>query len=256
MFMSARMIFCRFCGVGGAIRHGKDARRRTRYKCLECGRTFTNRTNTGKSGSHFSEDELMMAVQFFSLRGGMSGADLARFFGVNRKTGQRLNRMFRTMTSALKPKKLPGASEWDESTALKHQWVVGGVSRVTRQCLLTCVENRSERTLVPLVERSTESGSLIFTDEWLGYTGLMNHWTVCHAREFVRREARFVHTNTQEGIWGHLKPLGWHVYRGFPRSTLPSYLSEFMFRYNIRCYKTRVSVLSALLSRKTHTLLV
>lgn len=227
-----------------------------RYKCPHCRRTFTNRSNTGKAGSHFSDEEWRVAVKCFSLRGGMSGADLARFLQVNRKTGQRLNRLFRAMTQTLTPKKLSGASEWDESTALRHQWVVGGVSRVTRQCLLTCVQNRSERTLVPLVERSIEPDSLVFTDEWGGYIGLLNHWTVCHDREFVNSMARFVHTNTQEGIWAHLKPLGWHVYRGFPRSTLPSYLYEFMFRYNIRCYETRVSVLSALLSRKIHTLLV
>lgn len=254
--MSARMIFCRFCGVGGAIRHGKDNRRRTRYKCGTCLRTFTNRTNTAKSGSQLSDDEWNIAVKLFSLRGGMSGADVARYLSVDRKTGQRLNRLFRTMARVVEPKKLSGPSEWDESTALKHQWVVGGVSRTLRQCIMTCVENRSERTLVPLVERSTDTDSLIFTDEWGGYLGLMNHWTVCHAREFVRSGARFVHTNTQEGIWGHLKPMGWHLYRGFPSSTLRSYLSEFMFRYNIHCYETRVSVLSALLSRKTHTLLV
>lgn len=87
--MSARTIFCRFCGVGGAHRHGADARRRTRYKCLTCHRTFTGRTNTAKSGSHFSEDEWNVAVKFFSLRGGMSGVDLARFFTVDPKTGQR-----------------------------------------------------------------------------------------------------------------------------------------------------------------------
>ncbi len=254
--MSARTIFCRFCGAAGAHRHGKDARRRTRYKCLHCNRTFTGRTNTVKSGSQFSDDEWRNAIKLFSLRGGVSGADIARFFHVERKTGQRINRLFRAMAKALEPKRLSGPSEWDESTALRHQWVVGGVSRTLRQCLMICVENRNERTLVPLVERCTDVDSLIFTDEWSGYNGLMNHWTVCHAREFVRKEARFVHTNTQEGIWGHLKPMGWHLYRGLPRSTLPSYLSEFMFRYNIRCYDTRVSILSAMLSRKTHTLLV
>jgi hypothetical protein len=85
---------------------------------------------------------------------------------------------------------------------------------------------------------------------------LLNRMTVCHAHGFVNPSARHVHTNTIEGVWGHLKPLGQHVYRGFPRQKLPAYLSEFMFRYNIRCYDTRLAVLSALLSRKSHTLLV
>ena len=197
-----------------------------------------------------------MATKLFSLRAGTSGADLARFFEINRKTGQRMNRILRRMTFSLCPKTLSGPSEWDESVPIRLQWIVGGVSRETAQCLLVPVQERSERTLIPLVERHTDQDSLIFTDEWGGYNGLLNHWTVCHAREFVNNQARFVHTNTIEGVWGHLKPLGWHVYRGFPRSTLSEFLSEFMFRRNVRCYRTRVSVLSALLSRKTHTLLV
>jgi hypothetical protein len=187
----------------------------------------------------------------------MSGTDLGRVLGYGRRTGQRLNRAFRTAVSRIAPTNLPGATEWDESTALKYQWVLGGVSRMTRQCLLHCINDRSERTLMPIVERSTDGESPIMTDEWLGYIHLLNRWSVCHAREFVRKEARFVHTNTQEGIWGHLKPMGWHLYRGFPRNTLPSFLSEFMFRYNVKSYAVRVAVLSALLTRpKTNSLVV
>jgi transposase-like protein len=250
------MTFCRFCGVGGAVRHGKDARRRERFKCPTCKRTFTKRTNTAKSGSHFTDTQWREVNKLFSFRTGISGADLGNWLDANRKTGQRMNRIFREMTLAVLPKTLPGPSEWDESIAIRMQWVVGGVSRLTKNCLLFPVADRTERTLTPLVERHTDPDSPIFTDEWLGYCNLMNRWSVCHAREFVRKEARFVHTNSIEGVWGHLKPLAWHVYRGFPRSTLPKYLSEFMFRRNVRCYKTRVSVLSGLLSRKTHTLLV
>lgn len=181
---------------------------------------------------------------------------MARFFGVNKKTGQRMNRVFRIMTASTKPAVLPGFSEWDESVPIRLQWVLGGVSRATQTCLLTPVHRRDEDTLVPIVEKRTTMDSIILTDEWGGYCGLMNRMTVCHQREFVNSMARHVHTNTIEGIWGHLKPLGQHIYRGFPRQTLQSYLDEFMFRYNIRCYDTRVSVLSALLSRKSHTLLV
>jgi len=243
-------IFCRHCGVAGARRFGRDARQRQRYRCKDCGHTFTRRTNTIRSGSQLSEREWQDAARLFAMRAGVSGVDLARFLRRGRKTGQKVNRAFRGLVARLVPKKLPGASEWDESVPVRGQWVVGGVSRVTRQCFMQCVYGRSERTLVPLVEHHTETDSLIFTDEWGGYIGLQNRWTVCHEREFVNAQARFVHTNTQEGIWGHLKPLGWHIYRGFPRSSLPSYLAEFMFRYNLRSYDKRVSVLSALLSRK------
>ena len=243
-------IFCRLCRRAGAVRFGSDARGRQRYRCKKCKHTFTRRTNTVRSGSQLSEREWQEAARLFALRAGISGADLGRFLRRGHKTGRKLNRAFRGLVAPLVPQTLAGPTEWDESVPVKRQWVVGGVSRLTRQCLMLRVENRSERTLVPLVERHTGAESLIFTDEWGGYIGLMNHWTVCHEREFVNPMARFVHTNTQEGIWAHLKPLGWHTYRGFPRATLPSYLAEFMFRYNLPSYSQRVSVLSALLSRK------
>jgi hypothetical protein len=218
---------------------------------------FTRRTNTPRSGSRLSGKDWQLAIEIFALRGGMSGTDLSRLLGYGRRTGQRMNRSFRSVVSTLTPVALAGATEWDESVPLKGQWVLGGVSRATRQCMLRCIENRSERTLLPIVEHHTDGESPIMTDEHLGYHNLLNRWAVCHAREFVRKEARFVHTNTQEGIWGHLKPMGWHLYRGFPRSTLPSYLSEFMFRYNLKSYAVRVAVLSALLTRpKTNSLVV
>jgi transposase-like protein len=203
-----------------------------------------------------SNRDWQTAARLFSFRGGASGRDVARFFGWNEKTGQRLNRIFRSLVIPLEPSMLPGSSEWDEAVPLRAQWVAGGVSRTDGQCLLSCIPNRSEDVLTSLVEHHTDPEGTIFTDEHGGYCGLLNRMSVCHTREFVNSGARFVHTNTIEGVWGHLKPLGRHVYRGFPRQTLPQYLAEFMFRYNVRCYRTRLSVLSALISRKPHTVLV
>ena len=194
-------------------------------------------------------------MRLFATRAGMSAEDLSRVLGTNRNTAQRLNRIFRRSVHPLQPRSIPGISEWDESMFSK-QWVLGGVSRDTKQCLLQCIPNRSERILCPLVRGATGPEGLVFTDEWRGYEDLYRRMTVCHAREFVNSSMRFVHTNTQEGIWGHCKTLSWHTYRGFPRHSLPQFLSECMFRYNLRSYETRVSVLSALLSRKTNSLLV
>lgn len=190
-----------------------------------------------------------MAALLFSTRGGMSGADVGNILGRGKKAGQKLNRIFRRLVMPLQPTMLAGNSEWDEAVPLRGQWVVGGVSRQAQQCSLFCVSDRSENTLTPLVEKHTDPDGTIFTDEWGGYCGLLNRMTVCHSLEFVNRSAPFVHTNRIEGVWGHLKPLGKHVYRGFPRASLPQFLAEFMFRYNLRSYETRKSVLSALLSR-------
>ena len=254
--MSAKRIFCRFCDASGVYCYGKDRRNRQRYKCPHCGKICTGRTNTAKSYSHLSDAQWHRAQESFCIRSGMSGADLARTLQLNEKSGQRLNRIFRCAVVPLRPEFLPGASEWDESVPLHHQWVAGGVSRDSGHCLLTLIANRAERTLSSLVNRHSDPEGIVCTDEHGGYCGVVNRWSVCHAREFVNSSARFVHTNTIEGIWGHLKPLGWHIYRGFPRSHLPQYLGEFMFRYNLRSYDTRLSVLTALLTRKTNSFLV
>ncbi len=252
--MSRPTIFCRFCGTAGTRRFGSDARGRRRFHCTACGRTFARRTNTAKSGSRLSAREWELAARIFASRGGMSGADLARTLGYGPRTGRRLNRAFRRAAQRLIPSRLSGWTEWDEATT-SGQWVLGGVSRDTRQCLLRCIPDRTERTLVPAVEGATTRESFHVTDEWGGYLRLVNHLTVCHQHGFVAEYCRAVHTNTQEGIWGHLKPLAWHVYRGFRKRTLPEFLAEVMFRYNIRCYRLRLSVLSALLSRpKINTL--
>ena len=52
-------------------------------------------------------------MRMFSFRAGVSGRDLARFFDWNEKTGQRMNRAFRSAVIPLAPRSLPGASEWD-----------------------------------------------------------------------------------------------------------------------------------------------
>jgi ISXO2-like transposase domain len=202
-----------------------------------------------KSGSQLSDREWEDAAKLFSFRAGTSGQDIAHFLGRDRKTGQKLNRVFRGMVAPLAPSHIPGVSEWDESIFSK-QWVLGGFSRDSKQCLLQCIPDRREDTLCPRVMRAAGAEGLIFTDEWSGYNDLYRHMTVCHSREFVNNQMRFVHTNGIEGIWGHAKTLSWHTYRGFPRASLPQFLSEVMFRYNLHTYEARQSVLSALLTRR------
>ena len=240
----------------GVHKFGKNKQRRQRYKCKHCLKIFTRRTNTHKSGSQLSDTLWKKGLELFCTRAGCSAADLSRLLKINKKTAQKLNRHFRILTQELQPTCIPGVSEWDEAVMTK-QWVIGGVSGHARQCVLQCIPNRSECCLSGFVNQySDPEAPFVCTDEHLGYIGVVNRLTVRHSTEFVNSQMTFVHTNQIEGVWGHLKPLGKHIYRGFPRSTLPMYLSEFMFRYNIRDYETRIDILSALLTRKTNSLLV
>lgn len=247
--------FCHHCGALGVQKYGKDRKKRQRYKCHHCFKVFTKRTRTLKSGSQLSDTQWRRAADLFCLRAGISAEDMARTLKINRKTAQKVNRTFRILLKDLEPHDLPGCSEWDEAKMSK-QWLLGGVSRELKQCLIRPIRSRHEVSLVPIVLKHSDPNGLVCTDEWTGYTGIVNRLTVCHSREYVNSQMPFVHTNTQEGIWGHMKPLSKHTYRGFPKQTITEFLSEFMFRYNFRDYDQRVAILTALLTRKTNSLLV
>lgn len=250
--------FCPHCGGISAYRHGMNKQKRKRYRCKDCHKTFCLRTNTVRAYSHLSEEEWKQSIRLFSLRGGISGADLARFHERHIKTGQRINRILRIQTGKLPIPKLNGINESDETT-MTGKWVWGCVSRDSKQVVLESIDQRDENTLQTLIMKHTAKNCDIFTDEWGGYRNLWywrSHLTVNHSKEFVSSHLRIVHTNTQEGVWGQIKPFARHIYRGIPTSKLNSFLKEFMFRYNLKDYNTRVKSLYSYTSLNFHTLWV
>jgi len=189
------------------------------------------------------------------LRGGISGADLSDFLGLERKAGQRINRKLRRQMARLPEPKLNGIVETDETT-MTHKWVWGAVSRGTGEVVLKKVHKRNEDTLLPLITRYTEKDTHVFSDEWMGYLNLWNHrfhMTVNHSKSFVSEFSNQIHTNRQEGVWGLIKPFAIHTYRGIPKKKLNEYLKEFMFRYNLKDYNHRVKALISYCSSNFHT---
>lgn len=250
---------CPYCGGIENYRHGKNKQGRIRYKCKYCKKTYCNRTKTIRAYSHLSDNEWKQSIRLISLKGGISGSDLARFQGRHIKTGQRVCRILRKQMARLPEPRLTGITEIDETTMVKYQWVWGGVSRDKDQLILRELQNRNEESLQKLVLEHTAKNSFIFSDEWRGYTNLFNHrshLTVNHSKEFVSSYSNKVHTNKQEGVWGLIKPMAIHVYRGIPRSKLDEYLKEFMFRYNLKDYNHRVKALISYSSLNFHTLWV
>ncbi len=81
--------------------------------------------------------------------------------------------------------------------------------------------------LLPLIQRWVLPGSIIHTDEWGAYNQLTSlgytHDSVNHSLQFVN-PLTGVHTNTQEGLWHHVK-------KQFDASrSLDDILFDFMFR--------------------------
>ena len=248
---------CPHCGGIEVYRHGKSKQRRIRYKCKYCKKTFCGRTKTVRAYSKLSDGEWRQSIRLFALRGGMAGTDLATFLGKNVKTGQRINRILRAQTARLPEPRLDGIVEADETT-MTRKWIWGAVCRSSGELVLKKIYKRDEDTLLRLITRYTTKESHLFTDEWAGYRNLWNrrlHMTVNHSKEFVSPFSNQIHTNRQEGVWGQIKPLAIHTYRGIPKKRINEYLKEFMFRYNLKDYKIRVRALGSYTKIKFHTLL-
>ena len=96
------------------------------------------------------------------------------------------------------------------------------------------MEKRDEATLLSIIEKWIEPGTVIIPDCWKVYCNLAKyghrHFTVNHSQEFVNAAGQS--TNKMEGHWRQAKiklPLF-----GVRKHQFSSYLAEFKWRYMIR----------------------
>jgi transposase-like protein len=98
------------------------------------------------------------------------------------------------------------------------------------------VPNCSRPVLTAILKGKVALGSVIYSDGWKGYSGLVDlgykkHHRVDHGRnQFVKRKA---HINGIENFWGIAK-MRLAKFRGLNRATLRLHLKECEFRFNHR----------------------
>ena len=98
------------------------------------------------------------------------------------------------------------------------------------------VPDCSKATLQAIIRGHVRADSIIYSDGWRGYDGLVDvgygkHLKVAHAAdEFVRGH---VHINGIEGFWGYAKSR-LAKFRGMRRHTFYLHLKECEFRFNYR----------------------
>ena len=119
-------------------------------------------------------------------------------------------------------------------------WIFGLVDRTTNTVVVYPVSDRTEATLLPIIQRHVLPGSTIYSDGWSAYYNLndagYNHFTVLHKYAF-KKEYRnkatgaivTVHTNRIEGAWKHAKD---HFRRivGTKSQQFEGHLAEIMWR--------------------------
>ena len=95
-----------------------------------------------------------------------------------------------------------GRRKYQRGRPVRQVWVLGGVSRNTKETFLVICKKRDKKTLHHLITRHVEKGTTIHTDQWRGYYGLeelgYNHYCVNHSKEFVNPNDPSVHTQRIE----------------------------------------------------------
>ena len=106
----------------------------------------------------------------------------------------------------------------------------------------------SKRTLQAIIRGKADIASIIHTDGWRGYDGLVDvgfdkHFRVSHgANEFARGS---VHVNGIESFWSFAKRR-LAQFNGVPRKTFYLHLKETEFRFNHRNQNLYQALLSLL----------
>ncbi len=117
-----------------------------------------------------------------------------------------------------------------------------GMLQRSGEVVIHMVPNVQHVTIKPIITKTVEPGSMIYTDEYDIYDSLpawgYQHKSVNHAAgEYARDEDgdgfHEVHVNTLEGFWSLLR--SWlRPHRGISQEKLPWYLGFFEFVHNVR----------------------
>lgn len=229
---------------------------RPSYSCDSCGHHIHP-----TAGTIFHKSSTSLALWFHAIflmsqtRCGISAKQLERDLGVTYKTAWRMFHKIREMLTDDDDPPLSGEVEVDETAGgAKHvragdsQRGLAMVKKSQRPTIWGAVERggrvrvrvvNSRGTLDverPIFEHVLPS-SMVFTDEWGGYTKRIGQRYASHRR--IRHESRVyvegpVHTQTIEGFFGLMKNGIRGVYHAVSEKHLQSYLDEYAFRYNHR----------------------
>ncbi len=229
-----------------------------RYRCKDCDKHFSIRTNTLLSESRISLHKWLMAIYLLNTDlKGVSSCKLGRDIGVTQTTawylGHRIRKAFEEQSEdpLLSPAEMEetrvGGLERNKHASKKAKGtqgrstktksaVVGIKSRVDKKVKAKVTETVKREELQSMIKETVRDGSTIYTDENLGYSGLnkkgYKHERVNHsAGEYIKGQA---HTNGMESFWSMLKRGFMGMYHKMSKKHLQRYVDEYAGRHNIR----------------------
>ena len=199
--------------------------------------------------SKISESKFRQLVKHFSLD--LTATQTAALTGLNRNT---VNRLYAAMRQciyehSLQTSPIVGEIEADESyfgsrrvrgkrgRGASGKTIVFGLYKRGGKVYTEIVPDAKSKTLQAIVRGHVDIESVIHTDGWCGYDGLVDlgydkHFRVYHTKnEFSKGNGN--HINGIESFWGYAK----HrliKFNGIPKDLFEVYLKETEFRFNNR----------------------
>lgn len=227
------------------------------YKCKNTGKYFNVRTGTIFEGSKLSLRKWFYAIYVvIGNKKGISSCQLARNINVTQKTAWKMIQKIQMSLNVDITQSLEGEVEVDEA-------YIGGVERfkhskkkkkhargrslagktpvfgmVQRGGFLfaVVVSDTTAKTLLPIINKTVRSGSIIYSDEYKAYRRLddqrYDHGIVYHKKGAYVIGRRS--TNTIEGFWGHLKRVLKSTHHWVSPKHLQKYVNAESFRYNTK----------------------
>lgn len=210
--------------------------------------------------SKISEAKFRELVRLFSLN--LDATQIAELSGLNRNTINRFLKAIGIRMAEYCEKESPfyGEVEVDESffgarrvkgkrgRGAYGKTIVFGLFKRNGKVYTEIVPDCSKATLQGVIRGKVEPESIIYSDGWRGYNGLVDvgygkHLRVDHSsNEFVRGKA---HINGIEGFWGYAKSR-LTKFRGMSPATFYLHLKECEFRFNFRgqnLYKVMLKII-------------
>jgi transposase-like protein len=114
-------------------------------------------------------------------------------------------------------------------------WPVFGLLKRGRKVYVEVVPDVTARTLHSIIRDHVDPSSVLFTDSYRSYDGLVldgfEHHRINHFKEFARGKRN--HINGIESFWSYAKAKLARYY-GIRRQDYAIYLKEIEFRFNLR----------------------
>jgi transposase len=231
------------CPICGENRIGRV--RRTKYKCYCCNKEWGVRRGSVLAGLKIPFTKFLMAIKLFELD--TSVRESAKQLGLAYNTVYRLYHILRhaIVITDTNYQSFSGEIEMDESyfggrrkgnrgRGAAGKVPVFGILERGGKVMVGVVPDVKGDTLRELAIKKVKHGSLIYTDRFRSYNGLVSygfkHRRIDHGKRFANGK---VYINGIEGFWSFAKER-LMKYHGVKPRKFPLYLKELEFRYNHR----------------------